>query len=50
VRVKEKTKQKILSCMRIGIVKQLYKDKKISSAQYQFLINKYGGDIAQKET
>jgi len=35
-------KQKFLMAAKIGIVKQLYKDKLITANQYQFLIIKYG--------
>ena len=33
---------KLLAAAKIGIVKQLYKDKLITVSQYQFLLLKYG--------
>ena len=35
-------KHKLVMAAKIGIVKQLYKDKLITANQYQFLIIKYG--------
>jgi len=48
VRINEKAKQKLLVDMRTGIIKQLYKNKQISSAQYQFLVNKHENAITAK--
>jgi len=35
------TKQKFLLAAKIGIIKQLYKDRLITSTQYQLLLLKY---------
>jgi len=35
-------KQMLLIAAKIGIVKQLYKDKLITANQYQYLLIKYG--------
>ena len=39
---KDSSKQKIVLDMKIGIVKKLYNDGKITAKQYQFLLLKYG--------
>jgi len=36
------TKEKLLIAAKIGIIKQLYKDKLITANQYQYLLQKYG--------
>jgi len=38
----DKVKQKLLSDVKLGIIKQLYKDNLITNKQYQFLLIKYG--------
>ena len=35
-------RQQFLLAVKIGIIKQLYKDKLITANQYQFLLIKYG--------
>ena len=35
-------KEKLLIAAKIGIIKQLYKDKLITATQYQYLLHKYG--------
>jgi len=35
-------KQKLLIAAKIGVVKQLYKDKMITANQYHYLLHKYG--------
>ena len=35
-------KEKLLIAAKIGIIKQLYKDKLITANQYQYLLHKYG--------
>ena len=37
-----KNKEKLLIAAKIGIIKQLYKDKLITTNQYQYLLHKYG--------
>ena len=38
----DKVKQKLLSDVKLGIIKQLYKDRLITDRQYQFLLVKNG--------
>ena len=33
---------KLLQAVKIGIIKQLYKEKLITTKQYQYLLKKYG--------
>ena len=35
-------KEKLLVAAKVGIIKQLYKDKLITANQYQYLLHKYG--------
>ena len=35
-------KEKLLIAAKIGIIKQLYKNKLITANQYQYLLHKYG--------
>ena len=35
-------RQKLMIAVKIGVVKQLYKDKLITANQYQYLLHKYG--------
>ena len=37
-----KNKERLLIAAKIGIIKQLYKDKLITANQYQHLLHKYG--------
>ena len=39
---KKESSEKFLQAVKIGIVKQLYKDNLITANQYQFLLIKYG--------
>ena len=40
--MKKEIKEKLLQAVKIGIVKQLYKEKLITAKQYQYLLKKYG--------
>jgi hypothetical protein len=39
--IDKKAKQKLAIEVKLGIIKQLFKDNLISDSQYKFLINKY---------
>jgi len=39
--ISQKNKQQLLTAAKLGIIKQLYNDKLITFAQYQFLVCKY---------
>jgi len=47
VRINIKKRQRLMPYMKIGIVKQLYKDELITAEQYQFLLQKYGYKVKE---